>query len=531
MVVQLRKYQEDAVEAVRDRYAHGDKATLIVMATGTGKTSVFSDIARRTVDNGGHVLMLAHREELINQAAERVALMCGCEAGIEKAERHYDYESPICVASVQSLQGGRLDALRKGWFNLTIIDEAHHSVAPTYRNIIDHVGGYLLGVTATADRADRQGLAQVYDSIAYEYPLARAVAEGYLSPIKAKCIPLKMDLRNVKVSHGDFQANDLGNALDPYLDDIAKVMVTECAGRRTVCFLPLVSTAEKMADSLNAVGMSAVCVSGYDASDVRKAKLEAFERGEYDVMTNALLLTEGWDCPSVDCIVMLRPTKSRSMYAQAVGRGTRLSPETGKKELLLLDFLWMTEKHDLCRPASLLGKEEQVSARMTELLEGSEGCEDLMELAEHAETDVIRQREDALAKELARMRKKKGKLVDPLQFAMSIQDLDLIDYKPTFAWQCDRPTEKQLSAIEKFGVASDGVTSKGQAKVLLDALCQRADSGLATAKQVRKLESYGFVHVGTWSKEQASRMMSRIAANRWMVPRNIVPAAYVPTEN
>jgi len=526
-MVELRPYQREAVEAVRSRYAQGEHATLLVCATGTGKTTVFAEIARRTVDKGNRVLVLAHREELIEQAASRISSMCGCGVGIEKAEKHYDYESPICIASVQSLQGGRLDALRNGWFDLTVIDEAHHSIAPTYRAVIDHVGGYLLGVTATADRADRQGLAQVFESIAYEYPLARAVAEGYLCPIKAKCIPLKMDLTKVKVSHGDFQANDLGNALDPYLGDIAQVMASECADRKTVCFLPLVSTAEKMADALNAAGLPAVCISGYDAQDVRKEKLEAFRSGKYKVLTNALLLTEGWDCPEVDCIVMLRPTKSRSMYAQAVGRGTRLA--NGKDHLLLLDFLWMTDKHDLCRPASLLGKEEQVAKRMVDITEDNAGGEyDLFELADEAEKDVVREREAALAKELAKMRRKKKKLVDPLQFATSIMDLDLIDYKPTFAWQMDAPTERQLSAIENFGVASDGIVSKGEAQILLDALCKRADSNLATPKQIRRLEAHGFVHVGSWSKEAASAMIGRLAANNWRYVPGVVPATYVP---
>lgn len=491
-----------------------------------GKTTVFGEVTRRTIGNGKPVLVLAHREELIEQAAARLSSLCGVEAEIEKAERSYSYNSPLCIASVQSLQGGRLDALRKGWFGLTVIDEAHHSIAPTYRNIIDHVGGHLLGVTATADRADKRGLAEVYDSIAYEYPIARAVAEGWLSPIKAKCIPLSVDLRNVRVSHGDFQANDLGDALEPYLADIASVMVRECAYRKTVVFLPLVKTAEKMADELNRAGLSAVCVSGYDSSEIRKAKLEAFKRGDYDVICNSMLLTEGWDCPEVDCVIVLRPTKSRPLYSQMIGRGTRLSP--GKKELLLLDFLWMTAKHDLCRPATLLGKEPDVAKRMTEITEDSGEPKDLFGIAEQAESDVIQQREDALAAELAKQRRKKQQLVDPLQFATSIQDLDLMEYRPTFAWELKDPTEKQLATIEKMGVSTEGIESSGQASALLDALMRRIDNRLATPKQIRLLERYGFKHVGGWLKDDASRMISRISMNKWTVPRSVDPATYEP---
>lgn len=526
--ITLRPYQEEAVSAVRDRWAAGERAVLLVLATGTGKTTIFGEIARRTIANGKRVLVLAHRGELIEQAAARLEAMCGVTAEIEKAESAYSFESPLCIGSVQTMQGERLERMPSGWFDLVIIDEAHHSVSDSYRRIIDHMDCWLLGVTATADRADKRGLAEVFDSIAYEYPLARAVADGYLSPIRAKCLPLPIDISGVKVSHGDYQAGELGSALDPYLPQIAQAMATECAGRRTVCFLPLVATAERMAEELNAAGLSAVAASGYDGAEERSRKKDAFERGEYDVLCNSMLYTEGWDCPAVDCVVVLRPTKSRSLYAQMVGRGTRLSPETGKSHLMLLDFLWMTDRHDLARPASLLGKEPKVAQRMTEIAE--DGREwGLDELGMRAEHDVIAEREAALAAELEKMRRRKKKFVDPLQFATSIQDLDLVDYVPTFVWECKEPTDKQKAAIEKFGVDAEGIESAGQASALLDALVKRSNSGLATPKQIRCLEKYGFKHVGTWSFEAASKMISRIAAVGWKAWRlDVNPETYDP---
>jgi superfamily II DNA or RNA helicase len=322
MGVSLRGYQEDAVSAVRDEWASGNRATLLVLATGTGKTVIFSDIARRCVERGNGVLVLAHRGELVDQAAGKLAGMLGVESvPVEKASRHWDdhgtWDGMACVASVQTLQGRRLDEFPLESFKALVVDEAHHAVAASYRRIIDRhkaAGGYLLGVTATADRADRRGLSEVFDSIAYEYPLARAVADGYLVPITAKCIPLRIDLGGVRVSHGDFQANDLGSALDPYLPEIARVMAAECAGRKTVCFLPLVATAKRMADELNAAGLRATCVSGYDTPEGRERGKRMFREGEYDVLCNSMLFTEGWDEPAVDCVVVLRPTKSRSLY-------------------------------------------------------------------------------------------------------------------------------------------------------------------------------------------------------------------------
>ena len=532
VAVKLRPYQEEAVLAVRDEWASGRKSTLLTMATGVGKTTVFGEIARRCVDNGSGVLVIAHRGELIDQAATRLSGMCGMPVAIEKAERRWDdiaeIGMPVCVGSVQTLQGDRLDAFPLETYKVLVIDEAHHAVSESYRRIIDRHkenGGYLLGVTATADRADKRGLAEVFDSIAYEYPLARAVAEGYLCPIRAKCLPLQIDLTDVKVSHGDFQANELGSALDPYIPEVARVMAGECAGKKTVCFLPLVSTSEKMADALNEAGLRAVAASGYDSKEERARKKDMFERGEYDVLCNSMLYTEGWDCPSVDCVVVLRPTKSRSLYAQMVGRGTRLAP--GKDHLLLLDFLWMTERHDLARPASLLGKEPKVAEIMEEKMRDGEEW-DIEQCAEEAERDAAAEREASLARELAAMRKRKKKLVDPLQFATSIQDLDLMDFRPTFLWECEKPTDQQLKTIEKFGVDSEGIESRGQASALIDALVKRADSHLATAKQIRCLERYGFKHVGGWPFDAAKKMISRIAMNKWMVPRGVDPATYDP---
>ena len=532
VAVKLRPYQEEAVLAVRDEWASGRKSTLLTMATGVGKTTVFGEIARRCVDNGSGVLVIAHRGELIDQAASRLSGMCGMPVAIEKAERRWDdiaeIGMPICVGSVQTLQGDRLDAFPLETYKVLVIDEAHHAVSESYRRIIDRHkenGGYLLGVTATADRADKRGLAEVFDSIAYEYPLARAVSEGYLCPIRAKCLPLQIDLTDVKVSHGDFQANELGSALDPYIPEVARVMARECTGKKTVCFLPLVSTSEKMAEALNEAGLRAVAASGYDSKEERARKKDMFERGEYDVLCNSMLYTEGWDCPSVDCVVVLRPTKSRSLYAQMVGRGTRLAP--GKDHLLLLDFLWMTERHDLARPASLLGKEPKVAEIMEEKMRDGEEW-DIEQCAEEAERDAAAEREASLARELAAMRKRKKKLVDPLQFATSIQDLDLMDFKPTFLWECEKPTETQLKTIEKFGVDSEGIESRGQASALIDALMKRANSHLATAKQIRCLERYGFRHVGGWPFDAARKMISRIAMNKWMIPRGVDPATYDP---
>lgn len=210
---------------------------------------------------------------------------------------------------------------------------------------------------------------------------------------------------------------------------------------------------------------------------------------------------------------------------QMVGRGTRLYP--GKDHLLLLDFLWLTGRHELCRPASIVARTGEIAAKMTESIAEDGGPVDILEAEEQGERDVQAEREAALAAELAAQRHKKAKLVDPLQYEMSISDMDLADYVPTFAWQTAAPTEKQVATIEKFGINANGLDA-GKATLLLDHLFRRMGMGLATAKQIRFLEGKGFVHVGEWSKDDASKMISRISMNGWRVPHDVDPHTYVP---
>ena len=337
-------------------------------------------------------------------------------------------------------------------------------------------------------------------------------------------IPLSLDLSNVSMSAGDFKASDVGTALDPYLEQIADEMVKQCADRKTVVFLPLVKTSQKFRDILNAKGFRAAEVNG--ESKDRAEILEDFEKDRYNVLCNSMLLTEGWDCPSVDCVVVLRPTKVRALYSQMVGRGTRL--HQGKEELLLLDFLWHTERHELCRPAHLICETPEVAQKMVENMEEQTGVMlDLEDMEVKATEDVVAQREEALAKQLEEMRKRKRKLVDPLQFEMSIHAEDLSNYVPSFGIEMEPPTANQLSTLEKFGIHTDEIGNFGKASKLLDRLQKRQKEGLTTPKQIRLLERYGFRDVGMWPFEEAKNMINRIAANGWRVPTSVRPAEYV----
>jgi len=417
----------------------------------------------------------------------------------------------------------RLSRFAHDYFQTIVVDEAHHVLSDGYQRVLDHFGqAKVLGVTATPDRGDMRNLGQCFQSLAYEYTLPKAIREGFLSPIKALTIPLKLDLTGVGVQSGDFKAGDLGTALDPYLEQIADEMTQHCSDRKTVVFLPLVKTSQKFRDILLRHGFRAAEVNG--TSQDRAQILSDFDAGKYNVLCNSMLLTEGWDCPSVDCIVVLRPTKVRSLYSQMVGRGTRLF--RGKDHLLLLDFLWHTERHELCHPANLICENEEVARKMTENIEAA-GCPvDIEQAEQKASEDVVAQREEALAKQLHEMRRRKQRLVDPLQFEMSIQAEDLTGYTPAFGWEMGPPSDAQKNTLEKLGILPDQIESAGKAKLLLDRLGARREAGLTTPKQIRFLEGRGFRHVGTWSFESAKHMIDRIAANGWKTPRGIDPSTY-----
>jgi superfamily II DNA or RNA helicase len=527
--VELRPYQQEAREAVHNEWQRGVDKTLLVLPTGTGKTIVFAHVIADRVAQGDRVLVLAHRGELLDQAADKLEKATGLRCATEKAQdTSLDSWYRVTVGSVQTLmRQKRLEQFEQDHYGTIIVDEAHHSISDSYRRILDYFeGAKVLGVTATPDRGDMRNLGVYYESLAYEYTLPKAIKEGYLSPIKARTIPLELDMTGVSSQAGDYKVGDIATALDPYLDQIADAMVTYAGDRKTVVFLPLIATSQKFTHMLQARGIRAAEVNG--ESENRSEILEDFDAGRYQVLCNSMLLTEGWDCPSVDCIVVLRPTKIRSLYSQMVGRGTRLYP--GKDHLLLLDFLWHTANHDLCHPAGLIAGSDEVAKKMTEIIEQSEEPMDIGAVEESAKEQLIIEREEALAESLRAMRRRKNRLVDPLQFAMSIMDEDLANYVPTFGWQAEPVSEKQVALLTKYGIYGEEIENAGKASMLIDRLSKRRDAGLATPKQIRQLEQRGFLHVGTWSMQDASKLIGQIAANNWRTPEWINPPAYRPNK-
>lgn len=480
---------------------------------------MFSALASDVVMDGGRVLVLAHRDELIRQAADKLMRSTGIGCAIEKADEcAAGCMERVVVGSVQTLLNPlRRDAL--GQFSHVIIDEAHHVLSDSYLTVMDHWrDAKVLGVTATPDRGDMRSLGSFFESLAFEYSLPQAIADGYLSKIKALTCPLSIDLNQVKVN-GDFQANSLGEALEPYLPRIAQEIATHGKDRKGMIFTPLCATAKTLQEHLLAAGVRAYYASGEDRSQI-----PAFEAdGPGSVILNAMLLTEGYDHPAVDMVSVLRimTTNVRSLYAQMIGRGTRIHP--GKDHLLILDFLWNCEKHHLCKPAHLIAEDDAVAQAMSERIDADPGAEmdvdDL--LLETGKQDVVAQREAALAKKLAEMRHRKRELVDPLQYAASIGDPDLMTYEPAFGAEARPISQPQADALAEAGIYPGEITTAGHADAVLQKLEDRRKRHMATPKHIRCLEKYGFKKAGTFTFKYAMHLMGRIRSNGWRLPDDL----------
>ena len=348
--MELRPYQKEFVDAVEKSFSSGKKRIMGVAATGAGKTILASEIMRR---EKGNCLFLADAQELIRQNADKFQKWSGERAGIEMSSQQAGGERVI-VATTQSL-ARRLDKYPKDYFNLIITDEAHrNALGDQAQSIFDHFDPYarVLGITATPFRSDKKRLGDFFEEICVDIGLERLIREGFLSRIMVRSIPMKLDISKVSSRGGDYKASELGAIIEPILREAAEQIKKHASDRKKiVIFLPLVKSSIRMARICNEIGLKAVHVDGTD-----KEQMDQFVKGDARVICNAQLLTTGWDCPEVDCVVMLRPTKSLAMFSQCVGRGTRICK--GKSDLLLLDPLYLTDDHKLITPAKLIARDE-----------------------------------------------------------------------------------------------------------------------------------------------------------------------------
>jgi superfamily II DNA or RNA helicase len=515
-----RVYQAEAIDAARDKLRN-HRSTLIVLPTGTGKTCVFAMASRMCAEKGGRSLILAHREELINQAAS-VLERVGLAPGIERAESYARsmYEPHAVVATVQTLRGKRLQSWPSNYFRLIVVDEAHHATAPSYQAILSHFAkAKIVGVTATPDRADEDEIADVFESTAYEMTIWDAMtapAPGpYLAPLKFVRCDTPVDLRGLKASGDDYNESDLADRITPLVEVLANAIKARVGGRQTIVFTPDCASASAMATALQSIDCKADYVWG-DSPD-RVEKIERFKQGETRILVNCMIFTEGFDAPYTSAIVLCRPTKSRSLYSQMIGRGTRLAP--GKDDCIVVDFAWLTDKHDLVRPADLVisraREDESDAGDILDALTNSEEPVDLIEAAKQAKEEGSKRR--ALKIEAkAREDRLKWTQVDPLTGAFGILDVPVVGsiYDATH----DRPSRGLVEALAKFKVPSPEKLSNRNAKALMGRLCERADMGLSSLGQIKVLVKNGvpIEAAREMTKAEASDRIDEIATkNGW----------------
>ena len=341
---------------------------LVSLPTGAGKTVLFAEILRR---RGGRALVLAHRDELISQAADKIRQLApSLEIGVVKAERD-EHDRQVVVASVQTLgRESRMSRLTPD-FTTVVVDEAHHATAATYRRILDAVGSFspngplTLGVTATAERGDGVALGSVFEEIVYAKTMLSLIRDGYLADLRGIRVGLDVDFSKVRVSHGDLVDADVADALmaADAPAHLAAAFVHHAVDRKALVFTPTVAVAHAMAAALVGVGVRAEALDGTMAGDDRRGILGRLRTGVTQVVTNCAVLTEGFDESSIDCVVVARPTRSKPLWIQMVGRGVR--PHPGKKECLVIDLVGATSRHDLVSLASLAGVDPDAVEKAT----------------------------------------------------------------------------------------------------------------------------------------------------------------------
>lgn len=524
----LRDYQEACVEAVREELRKPNvRGTMVLLATGLGKTQVACELIRTW---RGRACFIAHRAELIEQAARRIEQFTGGWPEIEKASSH---ASPTAkstvVASIQSLcRPRRMERFARDAFDLIIVDEVHHGTASSYRAVLDYFNeAALVGLTATPDRADGEALGQILDSVAYRYEIDAAIADGWLAPIVTRSVAVDaIDFSSVGTVAGDFNQGQLDEVMarEESLHGVARPAVDLAGDRPTIIFTTSVANAHRLAEIIDRYTRdgNAVAVDGSMPTDERREVLRRYESGEAQFLVNVGIATEGYDHPPTACVVMGRPTKSRALYVQMLGRGTRGGPNfpiPGKTDCLVLDFKGNAGKHQVVGAADALAGDIS-----------DQGLEAIKEELDRAEEPMSIQ--EALEKARERwLEKKRAEQLAAVERGRVVADVAYRTYEPNpyVALGVKRDylherygyapaTSKQLGMLRAvMGRDAKNIPEhlgKQEASRLIGEIVSRRKKGLCTYAQMQTLAKQG-VDARRMSFRAASEVIDAIAKNGW----------------
>lgn len=540
--MRLRDYQEAAANGVFEAWKENTSA-LAVLPTGLGKTVLFAEIIRRMHERGARAMVLAHREELITQAADKIKRVTGLDAEIEMGEYHvkswWGDLPPVIVSTVQTQcaggdGAGRMSKFDPQEFGLVVIDEAHHATSSTYRRCVDwycqNPNCKVLGVTATPDRADEAALGQVFDAVAYEYQVLDAINNGWLVPIEQQMVTVgTLDFSQCRTTAGDLNQGDLAEVMENErnLQGVAAPTVEICGEKRAIVFAATVEQAEKLAEILNRYRPDkAAWLCGKTDKEDRRRMLADFKAGKLQFIVNVGVLTEGFDDSGVEVVVMARPTKSRSLYAQMAGRGTRphdtvagllgdiptaaerckMIRESVKPSCLIVDFCGNSGRHKLCCTADILGgklDDEVIAEVARRAKEGGKPVDMTEELAKvKAEIEERKKREAATRAGLQARAQFLVTKIDPF----SQWDITPVQERGWDRGKKFSPKQAQV-LLERIGVDPNKIPY-GQGKQLLDEYFRRIQGGYASLKQAALLKKRGFSM--PLRHEQAGRMIGRM---------------------
>lgn len=520
-----RYYQRECCEAILAGFKEY-RSQLAVLATGLGKTWIFSAIARQWQ---GNVLVLAHREELLEQARERLEYMTGETVEIEQAERRAKKTTRIVVASLDTMRSRfRKDRFGKDHFSLVIHDECHRALAPTYRATLEWFNAKLLGVTATPDRGDEQALGKVFENVAYCFDIGRGIDAGYLVPLAGYQVVVdEIQLDGLTKVAGDLAKGQLDEVMVRAVEGIVSKTLELEPNRQGIAFFPGVKSASYAAERFNALRPdSAIFLSGETPSDQRKAMIRAFKDGRFQYLCNCMIATEGFDAPGVSLIIQGRPTLSRALSCQMVGRGTRVVPglvepldgheraaerraliaASSKPNLVVLDFVGNGTKHALMTPVDILGadysdEEVDLAKKKAKVAPGA----DAKKLLEDSRRELA-----AVAAAIRSKVQARVSVFNPFEILH-------VDHESAtrsdLRWGRVAPTEKQLEALKRMGVPPVHLKalSKREASNLLAERSRRHDAGLATYSQLARIKEHVGLDDQNISFEAAGRVLTYVA--------------------
>ena len=524
-----RQYQIEAVKTILTKWQEGVTRQLISLPTGVGKTLIVGLVAEALRER---TLVLAHRDELLHQAKSKIKLVYpDADIGFLKASEHGGLNSQICIASIQTAVRHTEELALRG-YKLLICDEAHHAPSKSYKKVFDacafmsgQADKLLLGVTATAYRGDSTGLDEVFQEIVFERSILTMMKAGYLCDVRCLEVNTGEDISCVHLRTGDFAVNELAQVIDiPERNAlVADTYLEYGEGRRGVVFGVKVEHALHLAEAFRERGVACEAVYGDMPDEQRRDVLQRYADHELQILTNVGVLTEGWDVPDTDIIMMARPTKSRGLYVQCVGRGLRIAPN--KKDCLLIDFVDLAKRHDLCGVGTLAGKKKLKLGQKCSLLDALEREEKYREnqfrepTYEHidvfgrsryawvsrnghyalnlvnSQALFCRQVEGGYEPVFVSENGVAVKLSDevlPLDYCMGVcedyvRTLDTNGYTMRDAlWRSDEPTQKQILAMVRMGIPYRAGMTKGEAAELLG---QAWDAG-ATDKQIYVIKKY-----------------------------------------